>query len=130
MMRAAVEAVEGTNIKIFGVTALTSLSNSDSERIFRRDIRSQVSSLLDLAEEGGIHGVVCSPQELELLSKRKSLLSITPGIRLKDLQDDQNRVMTPREAVAQGADYIVIGRPITSSENISKSLNDIYFSIQ
>ena len=52
MMRAAVEAVEGTNIKIFGVTALTSLSNSDSERIFRRDIRSQVSSLLDLAEEG------------------------------------------------------------------------------
>ena len=89
-----------------------------------------VSSLLDLAEEGGIHGVVCSPQELELLSKRKSLLSITPGIRLKDLQDDQNRVMTPREAVAQGADYIVIGRPITSSENISKSLNDIYFSIQ
>ena len=113
MMRAAVEGVEGTNIKIFGVTALTSLSNRDSERIFRRDIRSQVSSFLDLAEEGGIHGVVCSPQELELLSQRKSLLSVTPGIRLQNLQDDQKRFMTPREAVEKGADYIVIGRPIT-----------------
>ena len=130
MMRAAVEGVEGTNIKIFGVTALTSLSDSDSERIFRRNIRSQVSSLLDLAEEGGIDGVVCSPQELELLSQRKSLLSVTPGIRLKNLNDDQKRVMTPIEAIGLGADYIVIGRPITSSENISKSLNEIYLSIQ
>tara|TARA_Y100001970_G_C14249087_1_gene870438 strand:- start:1330 stop:2004 length:675 start_codon:yes stop_codon:yes gene_type:complete len=129
MMHAAVEGVEGTNIKIFGVTALTSLSNNDSERIFRRDIRSQVSSMLDLAEEGGIQGVVCSPQELELLSQRESLLSVTPGIRLKNLQDDQKRFMTPREAVEQGADYIVIGRPITSSSDIKKSLNIIYESI-
>ena len=130
MMRAAVEGVEGTNIKIFGVTALTSLSDSDSERIFRRDIRTQVGSLLDLAEEGGIDGVVCSPHELELLSLRKSLLSVTPGIRLKNFNDDQKRVMTPREAIELGADYIVIGRPITSSENINKSLNEIYLSIQ
>ena len=129
MMRAAVEGVEGTNIKIFGVTALTSLSNRDSERIFRRDIRSQVSSFLDLAEEGGIHGVVCSPQELELLSQRKSLLSVTPGIRLQNLQDDQKRFMTPREAVDKGADYIVIGRPITASDDIKKSLNIVYESI-
>ena len=130
MMRSAIEGVEGTNIKIFGVTALTSLSDSDSERIFRRDIRTQVGSLLDLAEEGGIDGVVCSPQELELLSQRKSLLSVTPGIRLKNLNDDQKRVMTPIEAIELGADYIVIGRPITSSENINKSLNEIYLSIQ
>ena len=127
MMRAAVEGVEGTNIKIFGVTALTSLSDSDSERIFRRNIRSQVSSLLDLAEEGGIVGVVCSPQELELLSQRKSLLSVSPGIRLKNLNEDQKRVMTPIEAIGLGADYIVIGRPLLNANNpnifIKKILN-------
>ena len=130
MMRSAIEGVEGTNIKIFGVTALTSLSDSDSERIFRRDIRTQVGSLLDLAEEGGIDGVVCSPHELKLVCSRQSLLSITPGIRLHDSNDDQKRVMTPREAMNLGSDFLVIGRPITSSRDIKKSLNEIYMSIQ
>lgn len=129
MMRSAMEAVDGTNILIFGVTALTSLSDTDSERIFQRDAYSQVSSMLDLAEEAGIHGVVSSPDELKLVTKRQSLLSITPGIRLHDLKDDQKRVMTPKEAVDLGADFIVIGRPITSSIDIKKSLNEIYESI-
>ncbi|MBD62825.1 MAG: orotidine-5'-phosphate decarboxylase [Gammaproteobacteria bacterium] len=129
MMRAAMEAVDGTNILIFGVTALTSLSDIDSERIFQRDAYSQVSSMLDLAEEGGIHGVVLSPHELKLVTQRQSLLSITPGIRLHDLKDDQKRFMTPKEAVDLGADFIVIGRPITASNDIKKSLNEIYESI-
>ena len=129
MMRSAMEAVDGTNILIFGVTALTSLSDTDSERIFQRDAYSQVSSMLDLAEEAGIHGVVSSPDELKLVTKRQSLLSITPGIRLHDLKDDQKRVMTPKEAVDLGADFIVIGRPITASVDIKKSLNEIYESI-
>jgi len=73
---------------------------------------------------------VCSPHELDLVSKRKSLLSITPGIRLYDSNDDQKRVMTPKEAINHGADYLVIGRPITASENISKTLIEIYSSIQ
>ena len=59
-----------------------------------------------------------------------SLLSITPGIRLENSADDQKRVMTPKEAIDLGADYLVIGRPITTSKNISKTLNDIYESIQ
>ena len=86
--------------------------------------------MLDLAESANIHGVVCSPHELGLVKKRKSLLSISPGIRLKYSDDDQNRTMTPKEAMNLGADYIVIGRPITESNNIKKSLNDIYESIQ
>ena len=86
--------------------------------------------MLDLAEESGIDGVVCSPHELTLVSKRKSLLSITPGIRLTLSDDDQKRVMTPKQAIDLGADYLVIGRPITGSEDINKSLNDIYQSIQ
>jgi orotidine-5'-phosphate decarboxylase len=130
MMMAAMEAVLGTEIKVFGVTALTSLSNDDTNEIFQRTASAQVNAMLDLAESAGIDGVVCSPHELDLVSKRKSLLSITPGIRLYDSNDDQKRVMTPKEAINHGADYLVIGRPITASENISKALIEIYSSIQ
>ncbi len=130
MMEAAMEATSNTKLKIFGVTALTSLSNVDTNNIFQRTVFEQVSKMLDLAELAGIDGVVCSPHELELLTKRTSLLSITPGIRLENSADDQKRVMTPKEAIDLGADYLVIGRPITTSKNISKTLNDIYESIQ
>ena len=130
MMKAAMEAVSGTEIKVFGVTALTSLNNDDTNEIFQRTASAQVNAMLDLAESAGINGVVCSPHEIDLVSKRKSLLSITPGIRLYDSNDDQKRVMTPKEAINHGADYLVIGRPITASENISKTLIEIYSSIQ
>ena len=86
--------------------------------------------MLNLAESAGIDGVVCSPHELELVSKRQSLLSITPGIRMQYSDDDQKRVMTPNEAIALGADYLVIGRPITESKDIKKSLIEIYQSLK
>ena len=128
MMKAAMEAASGTQIKVFGVTALTSLNDDDKNQIFQRSTSEQVNAMLDLAEEAGIDGVVCSPHELELVSKR-NLLSITPGIRLQESNDDQKRVMTPREATDLGADYLVIGRPITASKDIKKSLNEIYQSL-
>ena len=130
MMRAAMEAVSGNGIKIFGVSVLTSLSDDDTNEIFQRTTSEQVNSMLDLAESAGIDGVVCSPHELELVTKRDSLLSITPGIRLQDSKDDQKRVMTPKEAIDLGADYLVIGRPITKSKDIKKSLNEIYQSLR
>ena len=130
MMTAAMEAVAGTGIKIFGVTALTSLSDDDTIEIFQRTTSEHVDAMLDLAQSAGIDGIVCSPHELEIVSKRESLLSITPGIRTQDSNDDQKRIMTPREAAELGADYIVIGRPITLSNDIGKSLNEIYLSIQ
>ena len=129
MMKAAKNAVDGTDIKIFGVTALTSLSDEDTSLIFKRTAAEQVNTMLDLAEQAGIDGVVCSPHELSLVSKRKSLLSITPGIRLKDSNDDQNRVMTPKDALKQGANFLVIGRPITEAKNIKEALLEIYNSI-
>ena len=129
MMEAAMDAVTGTDIKIFGVTALTSLSNADTNEIFQRTTLEQVNAMLDLAESVGIDGVVCSPHELELVSKRESLLSITPGIRLKDSNDDQKRVMIPKEAIDLGANYLVIGRPITQSDDISGTLEDIFNKI-
>ena len=129
MMKAAIDAVTGTDIKIFGVTALTSLSNADTNEIFQRTTLEQVNAMLDLADSAGIDGVVCSPHELELVSKRESLLSITPGIRLKDSNDDQKRVMTPKEAIDLGADYLVIGRPITQSDDMLGTLEDIFNKI-
>ena len=129
MMMAAMKAVSGTQIKIFGVTALTSLNNDDANQIFQRTTSEQVNAMLDLAEEAGIDGVVCSPHELELVSKREAMLSITPGIRIQESDDDQKRVMTPREAIDLGADYLVIGRPITASKDIKKALNEIYQSL-
>ena len=130
MMMAAMEAVSKVDIKVFGVTALTSLSNEDTNEIFQRSTSEQVETMLDLAESAGIHGVVCSPHELKLVNQRESLLSITPGIRLEDSIDDQKRVMTPKEAITSGADYLVIGRPITESKDIKKSLNEIYQSLR
>tara|TARA_B100000886_G_scaffold338388_1_gene301102 strand:- start:984 stop:1646 length:663 start_codon:yes stop_codon:yes gene_type:complete len=130
MMSAAMEAVSGTGIKVFGVTVLTSLNDQDAAAIFNKTSSEQVEAMLDVAESARIDGVVCSPHELMHVKKRESLLSITPGIRLKDSDDDQKRVMNPKEAIDLGADYLVIGRPITSSENIGESLNKIFQSIQ
>ena len=129
MMEAAMQAVEGSNIKVFGVTALTSLSDTDTNKIYKRDAVDQVEAMLDLAEESGIDGVVCSPHELHLLAARESLLSITPGIRLRDSDDDQSRVMTPKEAIHLGANYIVVGRPITEAQDIKDALQEIHNSI-
>ena len=129
MMQAAMQAVENSNIKVFGVTALTSLSDFDTNQIYKRDAADQVEAMLDLAEESGIDGVVCSPHELHLLAARDSLLSITPGIRLRDSNDDQSRVMTPKEAIHLGANYIVVGRPITEAQDIKDALQEIHNSI-
>ena len=129
MMKIAMNVVKDTNIKIFGVTALTSLSDEDTNLIFKRTASDQVAAMLDLAQEAKIDGVVCSPHELDLVVARKSLLSITPGIRLSESEDDQSRVMTPNDAISKGANHIVIGRPITNAPNISEALLEIYNSI-
>jgi orotidine-5'-phosphate decarboxylase len=130
MLEESVAATINTDIKIFGVTALTSLSDTDTNFIYKREAKEQVLAMIDLAKKSSIHGVVCSPQELSLVKNNSNLLTITPGIRLKSLDDDQTRVMTPKEAIDNGSDFLVIGRPITASNNIKNSLKEIYDSIQ
>ena len=105
------------------------MSNEDTSFIFKRTAEEQVNAMLDLAEQAAIDGVVCSPHELSLVSKRTSLLSITPGIRLKDSNDDQSRVMSPKDAINLGANFLVIGRPITEAENIKEALLEIHNSL-
>ena len=130
MLEESVLASKDTNIKIFGVTALTSLEDKDTHIIYRRNTKEQVLRMIELAKESHIHGVVCSPHELSLVKNNSDLLTITPGIRIKNLEDDQARSMTPKEAIDNGSNFLVIGRPITTSSDIKNSLKEIYDSIQ
>jgi len=130
MLQESINAVKDTNIKIFGVTALTSLADADTQTIYRCNAKDQVLSMIQLAVQSGIHGVVCSPHELSLIKNNSGLLTITPGIRMKSLGDDQARTMSPKEAINNGSNFLVIGRPITASTDIKKSLQEIYDSIQ
>lgn len=126
MMKKAVEAARETAEKenkplplILGVTVLTSLKDSDLQEIgFSSDARNQVLRLARLAVESGIEGIVCSPQELEPLRAElgSRVRIITPGIRPAWAEaQDQKRIMTPGEAIKKGADFLVIGRPITQA---------------
>jgi len=104
---------------LLGVTVLTSLKGPDLAEVgMAADPAAQVLRLAGLAQAAGMDGVVCSPQEIEVLRREfgKDLVIVTPGIRpLWAAAQDQKRIMTPAEAVAKGADYLVIGRPITAA---------------
>jgi len=126
MMAKAAEAARtaaegGKNPKpiLLGVTVLTSLKGPDLEEVgLTSDVASQVLRLAGLAKAAGLDGVVCSPQEIEVLRREygNELVIVTPGIRpVWAAAQDQKRIMTPAEAVAKGADYLVIGRPITGA---------------
>lgn len=123
MMRAAREILEGEAHRplLIGVTVLTSMSGSDLQELgVSRELESQVDHLAGLANASGLDGVVCSAQETQRL--RQSLGTdfclVTPGIRPSwAAADDQNRIVTPKDAVANGSDYLVIGRPITASDH-------------
>ncbi len=104
---------------LLGVTVLTSLKGADLAEIgMNANVADQVLRLAGLAKGAGMDGVVCSPQEIEILRREfgRELVIVTPGIRpLWAAAQDQKRIMTPAEAVAKGADYLVIGRPITGA---------------
>ena len=120
MLRAAAEGA--TNSKVLAVTALTSLGEEDTSEIYGKNPADSVLALATLAAESGIHGSVCSPKEVKMLcdnSATAPLLKVIPGIRPSwyGTEDDQKRKMTPAQAIANGADLLVIGRPITGDSN-------------
>ena len=130
MMKAAKEATTGLEEPplIIGVTMLTSLNEKDVNEVGIKDISNQVLSLASLAKKNSLDGIVCSANDVirvkELLGK--NFVTITPGIRSFDSsKDDQSRVSSARNAIEKGADYLVIGRPITKSTNPMESLDTI-----
>ena len=102
---------------LLGVTILTSLSDEETHSIYGSDSAVKVQQFATLAATAGLDGVVCSAQETKLLranAATKELLLVTPGIRPAwAVGGDQSRITTPIEAITNGADYLVIGRPIT-----------------
>jgi orotidine-5'-phosphate decarboxylase len=103
---------------VLAVTVLTSLEENNTHLIFGNPSKAEVLQLARDAKLAGCDGIICSPQELELLGKQKELaglLKITPGVRPAwAVVGDQKRIMTPADAIKAGATALVIGRPITN----------------
>lgn len=131
MMQAAAEAAKTLPKKpmIIGVTVLTSLDGYDLESIgMQNDVGYQANKLTELAQDSGLDGVVCSPHEIEILRRQcgKDFKLIVPGIRpAGSAADDQKRVMTPKKAIQKGADYLVIGRPITEAKDPAQAAREL-----
>jgi len=121
MLRAAVEARGSHRTKLLAVTVLTSLDASDLAATGQSGpVDVQVQRLALLAKAAGVDGVVCSPQEVAMLRQAcgPDFLLVVPGIRPAGAAiGDQKRVQTPRAALEAGADYLVIGRPITEASD-------------
>ena len=118
---------------VIGVTLLTSLDQDDVAILgFKHTLQEQVLHLADLAQSAGLDGVVCSPFEIAAIRKAcgSDLKLIVPGIRPEgSAAGDQKRILTPKEALARGADYLVIGRPITEAQDRAKAAQEIAASL-
>ena len=131
VVRAAKEGASGKPLKILGVTILTSLDRADLDDGMIRDgdMAEIVTERAGRALEAGADGIICSPHEAGLiraLPEATDRLIVTPGVRPAGADaGDQKRIMTPAEAVSAGADYIVIGRPITGASDPAEAAEKI-----
>ena len=128
MMKSSVRDKKFT--KILGVSILTSIDSKQTKKFYnQKNISSLVKKFAKFAKKNGLDGVVCSPKEIKVIRKAtgKNFIIVTPGIRLKSKikSDDQKRIETPEKAIEMGANYLVIGRPITKSKNPLKTLKKI-----
>ena len=119
---------------LIGVTVLTSLNDDDLRIIgYQGNAAEMVTRFAKLACEAKLDGIVCSAHEARFLRQHlpRDFLLVVPGIRLSaDAQGDQKRVMNPRDALAAGADYLVIGRPITQAAHPRQALSQILTEIR
>lgn len=135
MMETCVSRLQAGNYKtqLIAVTVLTSMGREDLSDI-GLDVEpfEQVMRLAKLTQESGLDGVVCSAQEAKMLRQAlgEDFALVTPGIRpAGSSADDQKRIVTPQQAMQDGATHLVIGRPITQAVNPSQTLKDIFASI-
>ncbi len=135
MMAAARDAIDDCSHQplLIGVTVLTSHGGEELHRIgIDSDPATAVSRLASMAQQAGLDGVVCSPQEVSRLRNElgADFKLVTPGVRPQGSHaNDQKRTMTPEQAMAQGSDYLVIGRPITQAVDPVAALNKINQSL-
>ena len=118
------------NTKILGVSILTSLDSDQTKKYYnQKNVSALVKKFAKAAKKNKLDGVVCSPQEIRYIRKEvgKNFIIVTPGIRISNKleSDDQKRVESPDKAVNLGANYLVIGRPITKAKDPLKTLREI-----
>ena len=133
MMQEAVDNKKNT--KILGISVLTSFNNNQVKKYYAREnVNTLINEYAKCALENNLDGIVCSPHEIQRVRNivGNNLIIVTPGIRPAYYQkaDDQKRFMTPMEAIKLGADYLVIGRPITESTDPLNEINRINIEIE
>ena len=129
-LKSANKAAQEINLNLLGVSVLTSFNDYDLESLgFNNKVENQVKRLIEIAMEAKLYGVICSPLEIKMIKEiAPKLKCFTPGIRMEDTKDDQKRTMSANEAIKEGSDCLIIGRPITKG-NPKKNIIDILSSI-
>ncbi len=130
-LRAANEAANKIDIKLLGVSVLTSFDDEDLISLgFKNKVQDQVLKLIKIANEANLYGVICSPLEIKMIKNlAPNLKCFTPGIRQNKNNNDQKRTMNAKEAIDAGSDCLIIGRPITKG-NPKKNIQDILASLK
>ena len=130
-LKMANKAAAEINLKILGVSVLTSFGDEDLKKLgFNNKVKDQVKRLIKIAMEADLYGVICSPLEIKMVKEiAPNLKCFTPGIRMGDSKDDQQRTMNANEAIKEGSDCLIIGRPITNGDP-KKNIQHILSSIE
>jgi len=124
-----------SKLKILGVSILTSLNSNQTKKYYKEsNITKLVKNFVNYAKKNNLDGIVCSPHEIKIVRKiaGNDLIIVVPGIRPENYinkNDDQKRFVSPKKAIEYGADYLVIGRPITKSNNPLKTIKKINYLI-
>ncbi|WP_276795877.1 orotidine-5'-phosphate decarboxylase [Fusobacterium gonidiaformans] len=137
MMQKVIEETKKINeaASVIAVTILTSFSEEEIQNVFQSklSLKELAIHFASLAKEAGLSGVVCSPWEAADIKKvcGESFQTVCPGVRPKwSATNDQERIMTPKEAVQHGCDYLVIGRPVTKHENPKEAMRMIVKEVE
>jgi len=130
-LKVANEAAGEINLKLLGVSILTSFNDEDLENLgFNDKVEDQVKRLIKIARDADLHGVICSPLEIKIIKEiAPKLKCFTPGIRMEVVNDDQKRTMNANEAIIEGSDCLIIGRPITKGDP-KENIKNILLSIK
>ena len=129
-LKAANLTAKKINLNLLGVSVLTSFDDEDLESLgFRNKVEDQVKRLIKIAMQANLYGIICSPLEIKMIKEiAPKLKCFTPGIRMGNKKNDQKRTMSANEAIKEGSDCLIIGRPITKGnpkENIKNILSSI-----
>ena len=130
-LKAANEAAKKINVKLLGVSVLTSFNDEDLFELgFSNKVEQQVLRLIEIASEAKLYGVICSPLEIKMIKEiAPNLKCFTPGIRQNEKKNDQKRTMNAKQAIEAGSDFLIIGRPITEGDP-KKNIREILSTLK